>query len=89
MVSKEIKVINKIGFHARPASLLIHTAQKYQSKFVLSKNGQSTDLGSLISLMKLRVKCGDTITLNVDGSDEEAALNDFVTLIENKFGEAK
>jgi phosphocarrier protein len=87
MVSKEITVINKVGFHARPASLLIHTAQKYQSKFVLTKNGQSTDLNSLISLMKLRVRRGDMVTLSADGSDEEEAINDFVTLIENKFGE--
>jgi phosphotransferase system HPr-like phosphotransfer protein len=37
--------------------------------------------------MKLRVKCGDVITVKADGPDEEAALNDLITLIESRFGE--
>ncbi|MDR3174549.1 MAG: HPr family phosphocarrier protein [Treponema sp.] len=87
MVSRQIVVTNKVGFHARPASLLIHAAQTYNSTFTLEKEGRQTDLGSLISLMKLRVKCGDTVTLSAKGPDEEIALKGLVTLIENKFGE--
>ncbi|MDR3174205.1 MAG: HPr family phosphocarrier protein [Treponema sp.] len=87
MISKEITVTNKIGFHARPASLLIHTAQKYKSGFTLAKNGQKTSLDSLISLMKLRVKCGDVVTLSVEGPDEREAMEELVTLIKNRFGE--
>jgi phosphocarrier protein len=87
MVSRQIVVTNKVGFHARPASLLIHTAQGYKSTFVLEKEGKQTDLGSLISLMKLRVKCGDMVTLSAEGPDEEIALNGLIALIENNFGE--
>jgi phosphocarrier protein len=87
VVNKVVTVTNKIGFHARPASQLIHTAQKYQSSITLIKDKQQTNLGSLISLMKLRVKCGDVITLKADGPDEESALNDLVSLIESRFGE--
>lgn len=87
MVSRQVLVTNKVGFHARPASLLIHAAQGYKSTFTLEKEGGQTDLGSLISLMKLRVKCGDTVTLSARGPDEETALKGLVALIENNFGE--
>jgi phosphocarrier protein len=87
MVDKVITVTNKIGFHARPATKLITAAQKYQSSVTVIKGGQQTTLCSLISLMKLRVKCGDVITIKADGPDEEVALNDLVTLIESRFGE--
>jgi phosphocarrier protein len=87
MVDRVVTVTNKIGFHARPATKLINTAQKYQSSITVIKGGQQTGLGSLISLMKLRVKCGDVITIKADGPDEDAALNDLVTLIESRFGE--
>ncbi|GHU61418.1 hypothetical protein FACS189445_3400 [Spirochaetia bacterium] len=87
MVSKQVTVTNTVGFHARPASLLIHRAKNYQSSFTLTKNGLNTDLKSLISLMKLKVKCGDTVTLSADGPDEGKALEDLVTLIKSRFGE--
>jgi phosphocarrier protein len=87
MISRQIVVTNKVGFHARPASLLIHAAKNYKSAFTLEKEGRQTDLGSLISLMKLRVKCGDMVTLSAEGPDEESALKGLITLIENNFGE--
>lgn len=87
MVSRQVVVTNEVGFHARPASLLIHAAKDYRSAFTLDKEGRQTDLGSLISLMKLRVKCGDTVTLSAEGPDEEVALDGLIALIENKFGE--
>ncbi|MDR1901304.1 MAG: HPr family phosphocarrier protein [Treponema sp.] len=89
MVEQEVAVVNKIGFHARPASLLIHTAQNYKSVVYITKNGQQIVLGSLISLMKLRVKFGDVVTIKAEGPDEAEALKNLVTLIENKFGESE
>jgi phosphocarrier protein len=87
MVSKMVTVTNKVGFHARPASLLIHKAQGYKSSITLIKDDKHTNLDSLISLMKLRVKCGDQVTLSADGPDEGEALEGLVSLIENRFGE--
>lgn len=87
MVRKELKIANKIGLHARPASMLVEAAKKYDCAFTLEKAGASTDLKSMISLMKLQVKMGDTILLSARGADEEKGLNELAALIESGFPE--
>ncbi len=64
---------DEIGIHARPAGLLVKEAKKFTSKATLLKDGKSADLTKLMAIMSLGVKCGDTITVQVEGDDEEAA----------------
>jgi len=87
MICKELQVTNKIGFHARPASMLIQAAKKHNCAITIKKGDKETNLESLVSLLKLRVKCGDWISLSAEGSDEERAIDELITLIGSKFGE--
>lgn len=87
MTSQTVEVTNKVGLHARPASLLIKTAKSYGCTFSMTKDGQSSDLRSIFSLMKLKVKQGDLVTISADGEDEAQAVQDIARLIESKFGE--
>ena len=87
MVSKKMTVTNKIGFHALPISLLLQVANKYGSRVILSKGKEHVDLNSIVSLLKLRVKCGDSIELKAEGPDEEMVIRELSDLIESKFGE--
>lgn len=87
MVNKDIKVINKIGFHVRPVSLLIQEAKKFDSNIIISKKEKSTDLKSLIGLMQMQVKMGDVVTVSAEGPDEVQALDAISLLIESGFGE--
>lgn len=87
MTSREIVIQNKIGLHARPASLLIQQAKQYKSNVMLEKGGVMADLNSIVSLLKMRVKYGDIVILHADGPDEDSALRDLVKLIDSKFGE--
>ncbi len=61
------------GIHARPAGLLVKAAKAFTSSIVLEKNGKSCDMRKLMALMGMGVKQGDTITVKVEGEDEEAA----------------
>ncbi|MDR1469810.1 MAG: HPr family phosphocarrier protein [Spirochaetaceae bacterium] len=87
MVSSCIEITNSIGFHARPASLLIDTARRFFSTVTITKGDRTVGTDSLVALLKLQVKQGDTVTLSADGADEDAALKCLVELIEGKFGE--
>jgi phosphotransferase system HPr (HPr) family protein len=87
MVSATIEVTNSIGFHARPASLLIDTAKRFSSTVTITKGERTVGMDSLVALMKLQVKQGDMVTLAAEGADEDAVLNSLVHLIEAKFGE--
>lgn len=62
------------GIHARPAGLFAQKMQEFKSSISVNKDGQSADGKKLIALMKLRPKCGQTITVKAEGEDETAAL---------------
>ena len=64
---------DELGVHARPAGLLVKLAKKYASKVTLEKNGKSCDMRKLMALMGMGVKQGETVTIKVEGDDEEAA----------------
>lgn len=64
---------DEIGIHARPAGLLVKEAKKYESKIVLTKDGKSAEATKLMAVMGLGVKCGQTVTVEVTGPDEDAA----------------
>lgn len=61
------------GVHARPAGVLVKEAAKYESSITLEKDGKSGDMKRIFAVMGLGVKCGETITVKVDGNDEAEA----------------
>lgn len=64
---------DEIGIHARPAGLLAKKAKEFESTVTIEKNGRSVNVTKLMLLMGLGVKCGDTVTVTVDGADEDRA----------------
>ena len=64
---------DELGIHARPAGMLAKTAKNYESEITISKGEKSVVCTKLMALMGLGVKCGDTITVTVNGADEDAA----------------
>lgn len=64
---------DELGIHVRPAGLLVKEIQKYESEVMIEKNGKKVGGRKLMALMGLGVKQGETITVTVEGSDEEAA----------------
>lgn len=61
------------GIHARPAGLLVKTVKGFASSATLEKDGKSCDMRKLMALMGMGVKCGDTVTVTVEGEDEDVA----------------
>ena len=75
MIMKEFQytVKDACGIHARPAGLLVKTVKGFASTATLEKDGKSCDMRKLMALMGMGVKQGETITIKVEGDDEEAA----------------
>jgi phosphocarrier protein len=73
MKSFNYVIKDSVGIHARPAGNLVKEAKKYQSKITVVKDGKSAEATKLMALMGLGVKCGNTVTVNVEGVDEEVA----------------
>ena len=80
MKSFNYTITDPVGIHARPAGLLVKEVKNYASLVTVSKDGKSVDAKKLMMLMGLGVKCGDEVTVEVTGEDEEsvvAALEEF------------
>ena len=73
MKNFEYTVKDELGIHARPAGMLVKEAKKYESRITITKEGKTVDVTKLMMLMSLAVKCGQTVEIQVEGSDEEAA----------------
>ena len=72
MKSFEYTITDPVGIHARPAGNLSKEAKKYDSVIKITKDGKSVEAKKLMMLMALGVKQGDTVTVSIEGGDEEA-----------------
>lgn len=91
MAEATIQVKNKVGLHARPASLFVQTAAKFSSKIKvknLTTNGNFVDAKSIIMVLTLGVMRDHEVVIQTEGADADAALGALRALIENNFGEA-
>lgn len=72
---KEFKftIKDEAGIHARPAGLLVKAAGEFASTITIEKDGKSADAKRIFGLMGLGAKCGDVLTVTVDGADEVQA----------------
>ena len=91
MAEATIQVKNRVGLHARPASLFVQTAAKFSSKIKvknLTTNGNFVDAKSIIMVLTLGVMRDHEVVIQTEGRDADAALGALSALIENNFGEA-
>ena len=87
MISKEVKITNAIGLHARPATFFIQKANTYKSSIWVEKDDRKVNAKSLLGVLSLGIAKGMTIILTADGQDEELALEGLSTLIDTGFAE--
>lgn len=73
---------NEIGIHARPAGNLVKEAKKYKSAITINGHGKAAEATKLRSLMSLDVKCGDRVTVFVEGEDEEQCFEEIKEFFE-------
>jgi phosphocarrier protein HPr len=88
MPEREVKIINKLGIHARPAAEIVKTAGKFKSNVIIVRDDLEVNAKSIMGVMMLAAENGATIVLRATGDDAEAALDALTTVIANKFGES-
>jgi phosphocarrier protein HPr len=73
MISKQYIITAADGIHARPAGTLIKMARKYKSDISMHKGNNPVKLNSMLNILSLGIKGGDTITVIMNGEDEAQA----------------
>ena len=82
MKSFSYTVKDELGIHARPAGMLVKEVKNFQSKVTLEKDGKSVDASRLMAVMGMGVKKDQTVTVTVEGDDEDAACEAIKAIIE-------
>jgi phosphocarrier protein HPr len=87
MTSCEVIIKNRLGLHARAAAKFVHVATRYRSQIRVSRDDRAMDGKSIMGILLLAAACGTTITIAVEGPDEQDALTALCQLVETGFGE--
>ncbi|MBO5691366.1 MAG: HPr family phosphocarrier protein [Spirochaetaceae bacterium] len=87
MVEKILTVRNRAGIHARPASLIAQTANKFSSEILLENNDTTVNAKSIMGVITMAAGYNTNLVLKADGSDAADAVAAIAALFENKFEE--
>jgi phosphocarrier protein len=89
MQYKEIKILNKLGMHARASAKFTQLASRYRSDVWLTRNDRKVNAKSIMGVMMLAANQGATLVIETTGEDEIEAMQALVQLIEDRFGESE
>lgn len=85
MIRFSEKVTISGGLHARPASVLVHQLNQFNSTVKIICDQKQANGKSILSVMALGVKTGDEVIFEIDGIDEEAAAAEVQKLFQREF----
>lgn len=73
MITNDYIILAPQGMHARPATVLIKLVKNYKSAVSLKKGDKTIKLNSMLNILSLTIKGGETVTVLVEGEDEAKA----------------
>jgi phosphocarrier protein len=86
-VHRGVLIQNRRGLHARASAKFVGLASQLPARVEVEKDGNRVCGTSIMGLMMLGAAMGDNITIHADGEGAEDALQQLVTLVEDRFGE--
>ena len=81
VISKELTVVASVGLHARPAAEFVKLAQQFNGSVKIEKNDNQVDGKSMIGILKLAIKQGESFLLTLDGENEDDFMGSFEEII--------
>jgi phosphocarrier protein len=88
MSTRRLKIINRLGLHARAAAKFVQLASRFQASVRVTNGTTTMDGKSILGLLLLAAAQGTTITIETDGRDAEAALEALAALVAAGFEES-
>ena len=87
LLSRDIKIINKLGMHARAAAKFVKLASSFNCLIDIERKDRRVNGKSIMGVMMLAASQGSVVTIYADGDDAEDSLNQLEQLINNRFDE--
>lgn len=85
--AREVKVVNKLGLHARAAARFVRLAERFEAEVRVAKDDLEVAGTSILGLMMLTATTGSTLRLSATGPQAAAALEALVELVARGFDE--
>jgi phosphocarrier protein len=89
MIKRVATISNRLGLHARASAKLTKLAGGFSCDVHMSRNGRRVNAKSIMGVMMLAAGLGSEVEIETEGSDEQAAMEAIVALIDDKFGEGQ
>lgn len=86
-LTKDVVVVNELGFHARTAAQIAKLAQNAGSGIWIIKDGEKVDASSIIDILSLACGKGSRVTFTVENQSDATIMHDIIKLVESGFGE--
>ena len=87
MTTRDVTILNRAGIHARPASMIVQTAQKFESAIWIEKEDVKINAKSIMNILTLGATYKTELIVSAEGPDEEEAVAELAGLFDNKFKE--
>jgi phosphocarrier protein len=81
LVRREVKIVNELGLHARPAAEFVRAAHVFRSQIWIIKGEQRFSAKSIIEVLTADLNCGNTAIIEAEGSDSESAIARLAKLV--------
>ncbi len=82
MKTFQYTIREELGMHARPAGLILQLAKEFKSEITVSNKGKSENLKKLFSVVGLDIRYQDTVTVTIEGPDEDVAAEAMIAFFE-------
>jgi len=87
IVEKTLTVGNRLGLHARVATMMVQTMRNYSCQVTLVKDGVEVDARSVLGLLLLAASPGSEILVRAQGVDCMEAINEISRIIQDEESE--
>jgi len=87
LINKDLTVTNKLGLHARAAAKLVALASNFASEINIQKENKKINGKSIMGVMMLAASKGTIVNIEINGEDEQQAMNEIEKLFNNLFDE--
>lgn len=82
MAERRVRVVSKVGLHARPAALFVQAATKAPYDVRVAKaDGEQVNAKSILSVLSLDVRNDEEIVISADGDGADTLLDELEALV--------
>ena len=89
MPRAEAEILNKLGLHARASATLTQLAGSFPCEVWMERGSRRINAKSIMGVMMLAAGKGSSVMVDTEGERADEALQQILSLIAGKFGEAE